>query len=130
MTRVLVVDDDPDIREILALVLEVHGITAIEAGSGMEALARLRAAGHVDLVLLDLMMPGMNGAEVLATMKIDPALADIPVVIVSGDASAAEVGRRLAAAGCLMKPIDAERLLREIRRHVDLPPTARSSAPP
>jgi adenylate cyclase len=80
--RVLVVDDHPTVRLMLSLGLQQQGFYVAEATTGEQALARLRAEPF-DLVLLDIVMPEMDGHEVLAQMKADPALRDIPVIVVS-----------------------------------------------
>ncbi|MEN9812676.1 MAG: hypothetical protein RL479_1362, partial [Verrucomicrobiota bacterium] len=80
--RILVVDDQPGNRDMLARQLERQGHTTTVAGDGREALERLRAAPH-DLVLLDLMMPVLDGHGTLAEMKADPALSHLPVIMIS-----------------------------------------------
>ena len=83
--RILVVDDNPVDRALLVRFLVGEGHDAIEADSGERALELLREdAGAVDLVLLDLLMPGMDGFETLATIKGDSALAALPVIVISG----------------------------------------------
>jgi DNA-binding response OmpR family regulator len=80
--RVLIVDDDPANRELLARRVEREGWEAIPATGGDDALARLEA-GRIDLVLLDLVMPGVGGDEVLRRLKRDPRHADLPVLMIS-----------------------------------------------
>jgi CheY-like chemotaxis protein len=101
---------------MLALLLETEGYAVQSAANGREALAHLRGRARPDLILLDLMMPVMSGWEFREAQKADPALADIPVVIVS---AASEVGQKavaLQAAGYLQKPVDADHLLVLVRR--------------
>jgi CheY-like chemotaxis protein len=82
----LVVDDDPAIRETLADLLQDEGYVVMTAINGKEALTRLRAgSARPCVILLDLMMPVMSGAEFYAEMRSDPALADIPVVVISAE---------------------------------------------
>src|SRR2546423_10696788 len=82
----LVVDDDPGIRESLAELLHDEGYVVLTAINGQDALARLRTSGDRPcVILLDLMMPVMSGSEFYTEMRNDPALADIPVVIISAD---------------------------------------------
>ena len=116
---ILIVDDDADIREVLTLVLEMDHLPVLEASDGTEALARVRETPGIALVLLDLMMPNMNGADVLRVMKHDPALADIPVLLLSGDRHAQSIAQELRADGCIVKPVDLPVLLREVRRLID-----------
>ena len=81
--RILTVDDDPDSRELLYRRLRKEGHRVIQASSGKTALEKLSAKA-VDLVLLDLVMPDLNGVQVLKHLKRDPALKNIPVIVVSG----------------------------------------------
>jgi len=104
--HVLVVDDDADIRETLADVLEVAGFVVTLAANGREALERLRARPF-DLVVLDLMMPVMTGWEFREEQLRDPAIAGVPVIVVS----AARAPRPLAASAFLPKPFDLDAIL-------------------
>lgn len=79
---VLVTDDDPDLRMLADLQLSPHGYDVIQAADGEECL-RLAAERRPDVILLDMMMPGMDGAEVLSELSADPRTADIPVVFLS-----------------------------------------------
>ena len=80
--RVLVVDDDQDIRELLVSVLEDDGYQAESARNGREALDVLER-WKADVVVLDLMMPVLDGFGVLATMRVDPVLSSVPVVVLT-----------------------------------------------
>lgn len=84
MASILVVDDEPDIRELVRINLELDGHSVITASNGSEALD-FAVGEHPDLVVLDVMMPGMDGWEVLASMKAapDPLVAEIPVVMLT-----------------------------------------------
>jgi CheY-like chemotaxis protein len=112
MVSVLVVDDESDIREAVSEVLADEGYLVHGAGDGAEALRKARAL-HPHLVLLDLMMPGMNGWEFRAAQRGDPELRDIPVVVLSA------LGRvsGMEAADFIQKPFDLERLLSSVRTH-------------
>jgi CheY-like chemotaxis protein len=114
MVSVLVVDDESDIREAVAEVLADEGYMVHGAGDGAEALRKARAV-HPDIVLLDLMMPGMNGWEFRAAQKCDPELSDIPVVVLSA------LGRvaGMDAAGFIQKPFDLDELLDAVREYAD-----------
>jgi CheY-like chemotaxis protein len=111
---VLVVEDDLDIREVMRMVLEASGYQVLEAGDGAEALAVARAH-RPRLILLDLMMPGMDGFQFRESQLRDPAIAAIPVVIVSGGGAVPEKAAELGAAGYLVKPTDLQRLLAVMR---------------
>lgn len=124
MARVLIVDDESDIRQAVAEVLAEEGHQVVAAGDGEEALAQIRAF-HPELVLLDLMMPVMNGWEFRAAQKGDPDISEIPVVILSA------MGREGAidADGYIQKPFDLEVLLSAVRRHaLSAPPAAAHDA--
>jgi DNA-binding response OmpR family regulator len=112
MVSVLVVDDETDIREAVAELLAEEGYEVMDAGDGAEALRKARAF-HPSVVLLDLMMPGMNGWEFCAEKKIDPELAQIPVIVLSA------LGRvqGLEAAEYLQKPFELDDLLNAVKQH-------------
>ena len=115
---VLVVDDDPDTRDIVALVLDLHGVPCATASDGVQALAALHARNDLGLVLLDLMMPRMSGLEVLAEMKRDPSLARIPVVVISGNYVTEPQVLGMGANDYLVKPLDVDVLVTTVRRFV------------
>jgi CheY-like chemotaxis protein len=113
---VLVVDDDPDIRETLGLVLGSRGYTVTLAADGAEALERLRAMSPPPcLVLLDLMMPRMNGFEVWQAMG-SSALSAIPVVALTGAGPAARERAHELRLEVLPKPIALDQLLALVAR--------------
>lgn len=115
---VCIVDDDSDIREAMRLVLELRGYDVLEASDGAEALEVMRRSdAPCCLVLLDLMMPGMNGWEFRARQRADPALASVPVVVLSGVREVASQARELDASEVLQKPIDLEQLVSIVERH-------------
>jgi CheY-like chemotaxis protein len=112
MVSVLVVDDERDIREAVAELLEDEGYDVVWARDGEEALQQAREH-HPQLVLLDLMMPGMNGWEFRKAQKEDPELAAIPVVVLSAFGSEAGVD----AAAFVQKPFELDELLSAVRTH-------------
>ena len=114
---ILVVDDDPDLGEILSYVLERAGYTAVIAQNGQEALKQLRGGLRPCLILLDLMMPLMNGWQFRAEQSQDPALSAIPVVILTADWGSLSRAAELGVAACLRKPVDLGALLPLSRRH-------------
>jgi CheY-like chemotaxis protein len=107
---VLIVDDDEDIRETVAIALEAAGHRVASACDGIDALLWIGANGPPALILLDVMMPRMDGEQLVRALREDPALAAIPVVIMSGHASCHEKARQLTARACLVKPMDLEEL--------------------
>ena len=115
--KVLIVDDEPDIRRIAKLGLSrVGGMEVVEAANGAEALVRAKE-DKPDAVLLDVMMPGLDGPSTLARLRGDPTTSGIPVVFLTAKAIAAELERLklLGAAGVLTKPFDPMTLARELR---------------
>lgn len=111
---VLIVDDDPDLLDVTSFVIENEGMTVKTARNGQEALALLGGGSPPALVLLDLMMPVMNGWEFLAAVGNDPALRTIPVVVLT----AAENAQIPGAREVLSKPMDLKELLRVVERYV------------
>jgi DNA-binding response OmpR family regulator len=112
-----VVDDDADIREILTDVLSVEGYDVLDAADGGSALDLLRRCGGCcRVILLDLMMPDMNGWEFRRQQLEDPALADIPVLLLTGAGNAAKTIDDLHVAGTIEKPVELETLLAEVSR--------------
>lgn len=108
---ILVVEDDEDIRESIAEVLDIAGYRTLVAANGREALATLRTKPHPALILLDLTMPIMSGWEFRAAQLGDPLLARIPVVLLSAVASPERRVIELRANAFLRKPVSLERLL-------------------
>jgi len=115
---VLVVDDDPDILEIVTVVLGLYDVPAVTASDGIEALAALRRCRDLGLVLLDLMMPRMNGVDVLAAMKRDPSLATMPVIVISGNYHTEQAVLAMGADEYLVKPVDIDVLIGAVSRFV------------
>ena len=114
---VLYVDDEPDIREIVAMALSIDDSFRVEvASSGSEAIERLHRGG-VGLVLLDVMMPEMDGPTTLANMRADEAIRDIPVIFVTARTQRHEIDRYLAAGarGVIRKPFDPLSLSQQVR---------------
>jgi CheY-like chemotaxis protein len=128
---IMVVDDDPDIRESLELLLRLHGHPVITAADGQEALQRLRGTGDRPcVILLDLMMPRMSGFELHDALSSDPALADIPIVVITG--AVGLIGDRadsLSAEEVVRKPFELAALLAIVRRHCRplIPPAPRTA---
>lgn len=123
---ILVVEDDFDIRDTLAQILEAEGYVVRGAANGHEALELLRRdRGDLPaLILLDLMMPVMNGWQFRAEQLQDPELATIPVVVISADASVHQKAASIDAASFLKKPVQLETLLDTVFRFARAHPTA------
>ena len=111
-SRILVVDDEANIRELLMQELTEAGYRVTTASSGREAIASVRT-DRPDLVILDVMMPEMNGFDVAAVLKNDPSTMEIPIVILS-IVQDRERGFRLGVDRYLTKPIDTDLLFREV----------------
>jgi CheY-like chemotaxis protein len=115
---ILVVEDDMATREALAMILSAEGYEVVSAGDGREALASLRGPSRPDLILLDLMMPIMDGWQFRREQAQDPTLSVIPVVVLSADGNVQQKATSLRAAGYLQKPVDLENLLEVIRKQL------------
>jgi CheY-like chemotaxis protein len=116
MTTILVVDDEP----LIAMALEAELVDAnyqvVTAANGRQALERLAEAPRPDLILTDMMMPVMGGAEMIMAMAADPSLAGIPVIVLSSLPEAAVRARVNGAAAILRKPYTAEEILSVVER--------------
>jgi len=123
---ILVIEDDPDIRELLSVSLAKEGWTTIMAESGEAGLAQLPAA-NPDCVVLDIMLPGMDGLEVLKAIKADTGRKRLPVIMTTAKGEEADVvtGLELGAEDYVVKPYSPKVLIARIRaalrRTVDLP---------
>ena len=113
-TGILIVDDDPDIRDSLREVLEDEGYTVNTVGNGREALDYLHRSPRPCVILLDLMMPVMDGWQFRREQKQDPAIATIPLIVITA------TGKRpvlIDADELVMKPLDLGRLFEAIERY-------------
>ena len=115
--RILIVEDDSDLREALSEVLRDEGYSVAMAADGREALDRLRRHLRPSLILLDLTMPVMNGWQFRAEQRQDPALSGIPVVVLSAGDHLAEQMVPLGIADYVRKPIRLDHLLQTIERY-------------
>ena len=119
LPKILVVDDEPAIRELIVAVLEDEGYAAIAAGSGPRAL-ELLPHERPDLVLMDIMMPEMDGREALRRMREHPEWGRIPVVMMSAAFAPDRIGQRVSA--FLPKPFDLDHLLATVAGILDRAP--------
>ncbi len=119
MARILLADDDEDIRSTVAAVLASEGHVVVEARNGMHAMQLLVRDPLPDVIILDIMMPVMNGFEFLERMQHDPRIARIPVLAVTAHA---KVGEIHGVVRVIRKPFDLERLLAAIALACAPPP--------
>jgi CheY-like chemotaxis protein len=115
--KILVVDDDVDIVDALSDALSDEGYRVAVAKDGLEALGYLASAPAPCLILLDWMMPRCDGPTFRQRQLADPAIAAIPVVLLTADPRVAEKSREIGAVAHLRKPIDLDDLLRVIQVH-------------
>jgi|SRR3954470_3651582 CheY-like chemotaxis protein len=114
MAKVMLVEDDVDIRADLSALLCAEGFEVVCAEHGIEALALLRTNIRPDVILLDLMMPLMNGWEFRAEQLNDPNIADIPVLLLTAGDTNQDIAP-LRADGRIGKPIQLDELYRKLR---------------
>jgi CheY-like chemotaxis protein len=114
--NVLIVEDHSDVRRTLAELLQEVGYAVTSAADGQEALDRLRTTPLPNLILLDLLMPVMDGWEFRRRQREDPAIAAIPIVVISGGETSPHSSGFVDAASYLLKPIDVDVLLSTIGR--------------
>lgn len=109
--HILVIDDDRDIRDMLGMVLAAEGYVVDTAVDGLAGLDRLHMGPRPSLILLDMMMPRLDGEGFMKAMRSNSQTADIPVVILTGHPAAHKKAAELGAAGCLLKPVELVDLL-------------------
>ena len=113
---VMVVEDDADVREAIAEVLSDCEYKPVHAANGAEALHRLRTAEvRPCVILLDMMMPTMDGWQFRAEQKSDPSVSDIPVVVLSAHADGSEAAQQMDAVAYLAKPASLDSLVVKVR---------------
>lgn len=116
---VMIVDDDAGIRETLVDYLEDEGYAVVEAAHGQDAIVKLRGLPEVQVpcvILLDLMMPVMNGAQFFEEQQNDPLLSKIPVVVISADGNIREKAQAFGGE-YLRKPMKIDQVLDAVERH-------------
>lgn len=118
-SRVLVIDDDPAVRLSLSRTLHWAGFDVLIAGGGAEGLRVMRADAHIRLVLLDLLMPEVDGWTLRRAQLADPRIANIPVVVVSGVGIGASDRDLLQAADYLTKPVSRGDLIEVVSRYCE-----------
>ena len=116
--KILVVDDNPEIRRLLLLHLKQSGYDTVEAATGREGVEKTRAT-HPDLIIMDLAMPDGTGAEAIVSLKADPLTQDIPILVLTALLEGALVDRAIAAgaAEILHKPVSFKWFDLVLQRH-------------
>jgi len=118
-TAVLVIEDEPDIRDFASRVLELEGCHVLQAENGEEGL-RVARESKVSLVLLDLRLPGLDGWAVLEQLKSELELSSIPIIVLTASAAKLDRSRALAAgiADYIVKPVSAASLRKSVIRRL------------
>jgi len=116
-TKIMVVDNEPDIVKIVKISLELANYEAIEANSGEECLDKLEKGARPALILLDIMMPGLSGYETCEKIRKNPEYSGIKVVMLTakGQKGDAEEGLRVGADDYIIKPFDPYELIEQVR---------------
>jgi DNA-binding response OmpR family regulator len=119
--RILVVDDEPHIRRVLCTILTSHGFDVTEAKHGTEGMDAVQSDAEYDFILLDFMMPGATGLEILARVRADSRRAETPVIILTakGQDTDREAAMAGGADGFLTKPFSPKKLVARIREILD-----------
>ena len=118
MKKILIADDKPEVLELIRVSLESEDYQIIDASDGKEALEKIRVE-KPDLVLLDIVMPKMDGFEVLRNLKKASGTKEIPIILLTakGQKIDQEKGQKLGAAGYIIKPFSPSELLRKIEKY-------------
>lgn len=114
--KILIIEDDPDSRESFCTILEDAGHECISVRSGKEALDHLRSRSRPDAILLDLLMPEMDGWQFRKAQLADPSIAEIPVVVITALDQARNSSLRFGARGFLTKPVHPDALIGAFER--------------
>lgn len=120
--NVLIVEDDPEVREMVGQLLSTAGFYAVGAQDGLEALHLLRTVRHREpqapcLVLLDLMMPRLGGNEFRRAQLGDPTVANVPIAVMSGASDLEQRAEAMGAVATLTKPLNVDALIDVVRRY-------------
>jgi CheY-like chemotaxis protein len=119
--KVLIIEDHPETVEVMETIMKPLGVEVLIAYDGIRG-GKLAVSGKPDLILLDIMMPEMNGFEVCRRLKADPETAKIPIVIVSVRSSedSLENGKKCGADEYITKPFEPKKLLEVVGRYVGI----------
>jgi two-component system chemotaxis response regulator CheY/putative two-component system response regulator len=115
--KVLVVDDDPINRKLIVRILAKKGVESLEAGNGVEAFSILEK-NDVDIILLDIVMPVMNGIEFLKEIKTKPKYMNLPIIILTTDDGKKVEALSLGANNVIIKPVSPVTLLETIEKYI------------
>ncbi len=127
--KILFIEDEEDVRNAVKFILEGEGYEFFGAASGPEGIAKITKY-DIDLLLLDIMMPGIDGFEVCRAIKSEPSI-DLPVIFVSAKAEATDIARgfALGADDYIIKPFEPNDLLNRVNRVLDKYQSVRKSNP-
>lgn len=128
---VLVVDDSPTVRKIVQLTLQREGLMVVSASDGLGALAAV-AHYQPDLILLDIMLPQMDGYHICQIVRKNPDYRDTPIIMLSGKDGIFDKmrGKLAGSTEYLTKPFDANELVQTVQRHLDAVPRRIRTLPP
>lgn len=115
--RILVVEDDTSIRELLVELLESEGYAVASAVNGLEGLKHLQSEANPDLILIDLMMPVMDGYSFRTEQLKNPTWSKIPTVVMSAEANAKEKMKNFSITAFLSKPVELDTILKTVARY-------------
>jgi two-component system KDP operon response regulator KdpE len=128
MERILVVDDDPMVTRLVRINLELEDFEVIEAWDGKTAM-KITKENPPDLLILDIMMPQMDGWEILKRLREDPGLKGLPIVVLTAKVQDEDIARgwRMGADGYIVKPFNPVNLADALRRVLDATPEERAT---
>lgn len=116
--KILVVDDDPINRKLIVKILSKKGFETLEAGNGIDAFSELTKNKDVDIILLDIVMPVMDGIEFLKEIKAKPEYMNVPIIILTTDDSKKNEAMLLGANDVIIKPISPVSLLEKLENYI------------
>jgi len=115
--KILVIDDDPDIVEVLTMRLKANGYEVTCAFDGQEGLLRLKV-DNPDLIILDVMMPTMDGFSFVQEIKKVEGFFHTPIIVLTAKELMGDIFKREGISDCLLKPFDAPKLLEAVKKHI------------
>lgn len=128
--KVLVADDQPAIRMVLAAILKKKGLEVVQAEDGEEALNQIREHHDISLIMIDLKMPGMDGFEFIEAVRESDLAKGVPIVMITGltNTETIETAKKLGVDGWIAKPFQHERILDTVFRLLESKPQPSESA--